>query len=162
MNATGTNKTEGSLPAAPVAGIATENATMKEHTIEIKDEYGNLLRTVLAFMPDSADIENLKVGDFAPDCFGRLKRVVRIHSKREDIHGKPFACFDTENGSTSQISQSLKAGELVRTIALTGLFTSRDCDELEEAMRDSHPNLEAVVTRLLRQTAATRGLEVAK
>lgn len=28
MNATGTNKTEGSLPAAPVAGIATENATM--------------------------------------------------------------------------------------------------------------------------------------
>ena len=96
---------------------------------------------IIARMPTTADVANLKVGDLAPDCFGRMSRVTRIFARKEDINGNLFVCYycamnenDTaENGCGC--SASMKAGELVRTVALTGLLKSAECDALEEEMR---------------------------
>jgi hypothetical protein len=41
---------------------------------------------------------------------------------------------DTEQNGCG-CSNSIKDGELVRTVALTGLLTSAECDALEEDMR---------------------------
>lgn len=99
------------------------------------------MRKVYARMPDRSDVENLKVGDLAPDCFGRMARVTKIFGNGTDINGKRFVCYmcamsdrDTiENGCGC--SASMKDGKLIRTVALTGIFTSAECDNLEEEMR---------------------------
>lgn len=62
--------------------------------------------------PTKTFIENLKVGDFLPNCFGEMKKVTSIHYKGFDVNGKFFACFYQEFGDTSTMSNSIKEGEL--------------------------------------------------
>ena len=40
--------------------------------------------------PNREFIENLQVGDIAPDCFGKLSQVTDITFRGTDIHGKKF------------------------------------------------------------------------
>lgn len=106
---------------------------------EIKaDEYGRHI--VFARVPELADVENLKVGDGAPNCFGGFARVTRIFARSVDKNGKAFVCYyaamserDTpENGCGC--SASMKVGELIRTVALSGVLTSAQCDEIEREL----------------------------
>jgi len=98
-------------------------------------------RQAVARVPDESDVLSLKAGDFAPDCFGRMSRVTRVFARSADIHGRAFVCYycamsarDTEENGCG-CSASMKAGELVRTVALTGVLDSAQCDALEEEMR---------------------------
>jgi hypothetical protein len=98
------------------------------------------LREIAARIPEQADVDNLQVGDMAPTCFGGLARVTRIYARSKDIHGRSFVCYyaamnerDTaENGCGC--STSMKVGELIRTVALTGRLNSAECDALENDM----------------------------
>lgn len=114
---------------------------MKERLIEQGAAGCAGYRSAWARVPSEDDVRNLQVGQLAPDCFGRLSRVTRIYHLGRDIHGAWFVCYyaamndrDTaENGCGC--SASMKEGELVRTVPLTCLLTSAECDELERDLQ---------------------------
>ena len=86
------------------------------------------------FIPTRSEIEALKEGDLAPDCFGNWRRVTKVYSRGDDVNGKAYVCFYTEFGPEATISNSLKEGEINRTVALTGKFTSHELDILEKSL----------------------------
>ena len=87
------------------------------------------------YIPTRMEIEAFKENDLAPDCFGNWRRIVKIYAKGHDVNGKAYVCYYTEFGPTSSISNSLKEGEIHRSTALTGKFTSHELDILEEKQR---------------------------
>ena len=92
------------------------------------------------YMPEKEDIDNLKVGDLALDCFGRFQIVTSINYKGVDIEGKAFVCYYTEfgePGSGSAISNSMKEDELMCTCAASRYYTSDELRNLENEMRKS-------------------------
>jgi hypothetical protein len=95
-----------------------------------------LLKMPEIFIPTRAEIEALKEGDKAPDCFGHLRKITRIYSRGDDLNGRAYVCYYTEFGPGASISNSLKEAEINRTVALTGKYTSRELDELEERHRE--------------------------
>jgi|WetSurMetagenome_2_1015567.scaffolds.fasta_scaffold494268_1 hypothetical protein len=85
------------------------------------------------FVPTRKEVEELREGDAALDCFGKLRRVMRITYRGVDIYGRAYVGFYTafgENGGS--ISHSYKEGELVRTVALSNRYTSAECDRIEQ------------------------------
>jgi len=84
------------------------------------------------YIPPRAEIETLKVGGLAPDCFGNWRRVTKIYSRGDDVKGKAYVCYYTEFGPTSSISNSLKECEMNRTVALSARYSGRELDDLEE------------------------------
>ncbi len=107
--------------------------TMKTITLKTTRRPG----TVEAFLPERADIDNLKVGDMAPDCFGGMRRVEEVFARDVDRSGRHFVCFRLDFGPGSTISGSLKEGELVRSVKLTGEFSSTEIDFIEDRERRS-------------------------
>ena len=107
---------------------------MKEQTITRN------FKSATARVPPKADVEAVAVGGTAPDCFGRMSLVTKVFARGTDIRGRAFVCYycamsdrDTvDNGCGC--SASLKEGELVRTLALTCLLNSAECDVLESEM----------------------------
>jgi hypothetical protein len=85
------------------------------------------------YIPTRSEIEALKEGDLAPDCFGQWRRVTKIFSRGDD-NGKAFVCFYTEFGPGASISNSLKEGEINRTVALKGKYTSHELDLIEKRL----------------------------
>ena len=81
---------------------------------------------ILVTRPTRGDIENLKVGDLAPDCFGGMCPVVEITAMKEDILGKLFVCYYTLLSETSRISHSMTEDETVPTIPLTSRWKTSD------------------------------------
>jgi len=68
------------------------------------------------FRPTRQWVEGLRIGDMAPDCFGRLRPVVDIFARGDDIQGRAFVCYYTKFSDCSRISGSAKEGELVMSI----------------------------------------------
>src|SRR5208283_461813 len=89
------------------------------------------------YIPTRDEIQSLEVGDLAPDCFGQWRRVTKIYGKGHDVKGKAYICYYTEFGPTSIISNSLKEGEIHRTVALTGKYSSHELDDLENQSKGS-------------------------
>lgn len=58
------------------------------------------------------EIENMKVGDYFPNIFGKLKKITNIYAKQEDTNGKLFCCFYQEFGKDSKMSNSVKEGRI--------------------------------------------------
>ena len=83
------------------------------------------------YIPTRAEIEALEVGDLAPDCFGHWKLVTRIFGRGDDINGKAYVCYYTEYGVRGSISNSLKEGQINRTVPLCGRYTSHELDQME-------------------------------
>jgi hypothetical protein len=86
------------------------------------------------YIPTRVEIESLKEGDLAPDCFGHWRRVTRIYAGGNDINGKAYVYYYTEFGVNGSISNSLKEGQINRTITLTAKYSSHELDVLEEAV----------------------------
>jgi hypothetical protein len=84
------------------------------------------------YIPTRSEIEAFKEGDLAPDCFGNWRRITRIYGRGDDVRGKAYLCYYTEFGPTSSISNSLKEGEINRTVALTGKYSSHELGLMEE------------------------------
>lgn len=89
-------------------------------------------RSTIAYRPSRQDVENLHVGDFAPNVFGEGK-VTEIYAHGIDINGKSYVCYYSTWGPSgdSRISGSMKENEIVRTIALTAMLNSHEIDFLE-------------------------------
>jgi hypothetical protein len=87
------------------------------------------------YMPTRAEVASLKAGDLIINPFGKPARVTRIHARGEDIHGKLYACYYVEWGEGSTISDSIKEGELLRTVAVSRDYTSAQLDAIERTMR---------------------------
>ncbi len=78
---------------------------------------------LLIVNPTRQDIDNLKIGDYAPNCFGSFGKVVSITYRGIDIHGKAFVGYYVEwHGEDSSISESLKEDETLSTIPLTNKY----------------------------------------
>ena len=77
---------------------------------------------VLIVTPTRAEVQALSVGDMAPDCFGRVARVVEIFGRGDDVQGRAYACYYTEFGPGSSISGSVKEGATVATVPLTAKY----------------------------------------
>lgn len=88
-------------------------------------------------LPTRKDIEAIKVGDLALDCWGHMRRVTQITARREDIHGKLFCCYYTDMGNNSSCSMSQKEDELTRTVGVCCKFKSRELDNIEKALLES-------------------------
>jgi len=84
------------------------------------------------YIPTRSEIEALKEGDLAPDCFGQWRRVTKIFGRVHDVNERAYVCYYTEFGPTSSISNLIKEGEIHRSVALTGKFTSHELDEMEQ------------------------------
>lgn len=128
---------------------------MKTRTIEraTGDQYR--IRTATAFVPDRKDIAALEVGQFAPDCFGGLSEVVSVDYRARDINGRHFVGYHTRLGQgEGSCSMSMKEGELVSSVALTGLLSSAECIELETHMNDGVPQCHCISFALLKRHAA--------
>ena len=83
------------------------------------------------YIPTKSDIETLKEGELAPDCFGKWNPVMRIFGRGADQNKKAYVCYYTQFGLNSSISNSLKEGRINRTVPLTAKFTSHELDETE-------------------------------
>ena len=51
-----------------------------------------------------------------------------------DVNGKPYICYYTEFGPGASISNSLKEGEINRTVGLTAKYTSHQLDVMEKRL----------------------------
>lgn len=86
--------------------------------------------------PTQLDIQNMKIGDSAVDCFGQMSTVVEISCIREDIHGVMFCCYWTQFGEgNSRISNSRKEGHITRTAGLSRMYDSHSISRMERKMR---------------------------
>lgn len=83
------------------------------------------------FVPTRNDIINLKVGDMALSSFGKWEVVSKIFASGINSNGKAYVCFYTMSNSGLNCSNSYTEGELVRTVALSYLFTSHELDKIE-------------------------------
>ncbi len=90
--------------------------------------------TAIVHVPTVEEVRNLKVGDLALDSFGRYAEVMEIRYHGTDVNGAEFVGYAVRFGddnSTSTITGSYKAGELVRTTALSREKTSAELDKVE-------------------------------
>ncbi len=88
----------------------------------------------MLYIPTLHDIESLKVGDMAPDCFGKMNQVIKVEHKGKDINGKLFVCYHTWFSHATTISMSMKEDELVRHVGTSAKFTSYELDDIEKDM----------------------------
>jgi len=86
------------------------------------------------FVWDKEKIQTLKAGDFAPDCFGNLVKVVEISFRGVDVNGLAYVGYSTEFGPNSSISNSMKEGKILRTVDLSNHYTSAQIDVMEKGL----------------------------
>ena len=99
-----------------------------------------------AFRPTKEWVLGLKVGDLAPDCFGKLSRVVRIFCRGTNFKGQPYVGFYTEWGDGGSVSGTATAGEVIPTVPLTNLYRTMDhvpepyiTSDINDLMPDEKP-----------------------
>jgi hypothetical protein len=73
---------------------------------------------ILVVKPTRSDIENMAVGDFAPNVFGKFARVKEIFARGISIHNKAYVCYYVEFGDNGTISESMTEDETVCTLPL--------------------------------------------
>jgi len=89
----------------------------------------------MLYIPTRGDIESLKEGDMALNCFGRKAEVVGEVIKVNDINGKLFAHYYTASASgNGRISMSMKEDKLVRHVSTSAKFNSHQLDLIEADM----------------------------
>lgn len=92
---------------------------------------------VTLFMFTREQVEGLRVGDFAPDPFGRLREVKSVDFRGNDVNGKAYVGYSVEFGLHSTITNSIKEGKLLRTVALSRELNSAEIDQLEASMKEA-------------------------
>ena len=87
----------------------------------------------MLYIPTRSDIENLKEGDMALNCFGRKAEVVGEVTFTEG-NGKLFVFYNTKMSENSTCSMSMKEDELVRHVGASAKFNSHQLDLIEADM----------------------------
>lgn len=87
------------------------------------------------YVPTRKEVEAVKVGSMAPNCFGEMAEVKEVFGRGDDINGKAYVCYYTYFGKDGgSISNSLKEDELLRSVAACRNYTSWELDEIERAI----------------------------
>ena len=98
------------------------------------------LREIWARVPEQVDVDGVAVGSQAPSCFGRLGLVTAVYRRGCDFQGHAFVSYTVALSERDTVatgtgcSMSMKVGELIRSVALTGRLNSAECDALEHEM----------------------------
>jgi len=87
--------------------------------------------SLIILVPTREEVESLQVGNLALDAFGRMSEVTEIFGRGNDIKGRAYVCYYTRFGANGSCSTSMKEGELVRTVATSGRYTSAELDAIE-------------------------------
>ncbi|MFA5154305.1 MAG: hypothetical protein WC554_17280 [Clostridia bacterium] len=88
---------------------------------------------LLVVKPTKEDIDNLKVGDFAPNCFGKFGKVKSITYRGIDVNGKAYVGYYVEwHGENSSISESLKEDDLLITVPLSCKYSAIELDNISK------------------------------
>jgi len=88
------------------------------------------------FFPTVEDVLKLGPGHLAPNCFGQLAPVAEVFARGRDVEGRWFACYYVHHGDNGgMISESIKEGEIVRTVPLSSRFDSWQITEAEKQLR---------------------------
>lgn len=94
-----------------------------------------MINTFITF-PTREEIENLKVGDLAPDYAGRPAPVTEIFGRGVDVDGRAFVCYytasPTGNGSSSN---AMTEDTVLRGTHVTCHYTSAEIDTIELRLR---------------------------
>ena len=85
-------------------------------------------------IPTREQVESLSVGDFALDCWGRLAEVTQVTYRDVDVNGRLFVGYYTRSLAGGEVSQSIKEGRLVRTLAVCCIHTSAELDAIERRL----------------------------
>jgi len=86
-------------------------------------------------VPTRDQVLDLRVGDLALDCFGKWSEVTRIYARGADHEGKVYVLFYVAFGDNGAVSDGYHEGQLVRTVPLCHLHTSRELDTIEASLR---------------------------
>lgn len=86
------------------------------------------------FAPTRGHVEAFDVGDFAPDCFGRSRRIVEVVYRGEDVNGRAFVGVRLDFGDKSTITASYKENTVHR-VATAGAPDSAAYDRIEATIR---------------------------
>lgn len=98
--------------------------------------------SVTVFVPSREFIDDLKVGDVAPNCFASLSTVNKItYVGKRQKDGAHFIGYYTPLGDNGSVSMSLMENEIVR--APWYPWTSAQFDEIERAI---HQHIASRVT----------------
>jgi len=96
-------------------------------------------RMIEAFCPSRQFVSNLKVGDKAPDCFGKWREVTDIIDRFEDPSGRLVVNYYTDFGrSAMRLSGFLVENLLHRSIPLKARYSASQLDVMELIMQRNH------------------------
>ncbi len=85
--------------------------------------------------PTRETVEDLRIGDTAPNCFG-TGTVTEIHGRGVDVNGRAFVCYySTWGNGSSTVSGSMKEDTIERTVALTRDHDSAEITDAENQLR---------------------------
>lgn len=82
-------------------------------------------------VPTREEIDAIQAGMEATDCFGHQRLVTRVFARGVTAHGRAYCCYYTRHTETSEMSMSIREGEIVRTLHLTRLLSSHQIDQLQ-------------------------------
>lgn len=87
------------------------------------------------FIPTKREILDLEIGSLAPDYTGRLKPIVKITAKKQDVNGKWFCCYYVKHGEAGgSVSNSLQEDELHITVPLSNRYKGHELNIIEAQM----------------------------
>lgn len=98
-------------------------------------------------IPTKEDIDSVAIGRHELSPFGQWKKVTEIYARGKDEAGRSYVCFYVEMSETGSISQSMKEGELIRTLPLCNKLNSAECNELEKLFQNvtKLPQLDSMI-----------------
>lgn len=91
--------------------------------------------------PTRDQVESLRVGDVAPDCFGGLSPVVEIFARGDDIEGRAFVCYYSSVRGTLKVSNSMKQDTVARGVRICDFATSHEITVAERCARETGAGL---------------------
>ncbi len=74
--------------------------------------------------PTRDDIEQLSVGDYVPNCFGKLAPITSITFRGISIQGKAYVGYYTQFSDNATISGSMTEGEYLATVPMTAKYNT--------------------------------------
>ncbi len=78
---------------------------------------------LLVVKPTRQDVENLQVGDYAPNCFGKFGKVNQIAYRGTDVNNKAYVGYYVQwHGEDSSISETLKEDRILMTVPLSNKY----------------------------------------
>ena len=92
------------------------------------------------------EVENLKVGDLAPACFGNLAPVVEIYARGVNVHGRANVCYYVQfSDRDARIRDDLVEDELHRTVRLISKYSAAELYAIESRLRKQRRENEAAL-----------------